>query len=43
MTHLSEDGIAIDTAYTIPVDSNGDPDANLYSMALYSLDTLAVY
>ena len=42
MTHLSEDGIAIDTAYTIPVDSNGEPDANLYSMALYSLDTLVV-
>ena len=43
MTHLSEDGIAIDTAYTIPVDSNGEPDANLYSMVLFSLDTLVVY
>ena len=42
MAYLSDDGIAIDIAYTIPVGSNGDPDANLYSMALYSFDTLVV-
>ena len=43
MTHVSEDGIAVDVVYTIPVDSNGEFDANLYSVADYSFDSLAVY
>ena len=42
MAYLSADGIAIDIAYSVPIDSNGVPDANLYAIALYSLNTLVV-